>query len=454
MTIEFDSITTTPGPERRPRRAVAAVGAAMLVAAAGGIGFGLGATVGSHDATLGSDDVAPTTEALAVPATDPPVDTVADAADTADTDGLDANTRAEVEDEAATAESVDPIVVSDVASSGGEGWTVFGNEPSELLAERVTDTGITLRAHLGQLWETGDLFGQEFGPDGWQPPGWCFESGQVRIAMSGAASGTSVIDVGTVSWWSEPFNGRAVSSLVMGNADGNPHRVVFVQAPSDATRVSVTFEDGAGDSAAPVDGVALLVVPGAPPGEVHEDVGQYSWTEWRWAYDVTFERDGAEPTTIDGTANGWNDPEFTASCSPPPPALPEPGEQPVDPSADEQTIIDLMAAIYDESDSELNAERIDDPTGVAEAREQVREGSFEEAAANADAIVEELVFTSPTEAWFRYRIETTAGTFGDRFGIARRIDGTWKITRATICQDLSLAGGDCGGDVRPITPPK
>ena len=54
---------------------------------------------------------------------------------------------------------------------------------------------------------------------------------------------------------------------------------------------------------------------------------------------------------------------------------------------------------------------------------------------------------------FRYRIETTTGTFGQRFGVARNIDGTWKITRATICQDLSLAGGDCGGDVGMVTPP-
>ena len=112
-----------------------------------------------------------------------------------------------------------------------------------------------------------------------------------------------------------------------------------------------------------------------------------------------------------------------------------------------------MASIYSESDSEINAARIDDPSGVAEAREQVRNGGFEEAAANASAIVEELVFTSPEEAWFRYRIETTSGTFGQRFGIARNIEGTWKITRDTICQDLSMAGGDCGGGAQAVVPP-
>jgi hypothetical protein len=87
------------------------------------------------------------------------------------------------------------------------------------------------------------------------------------------------------------------------------------------------------------------------------------------------------------------------------------------------------------------------------AREQVRDSGFEEAAASAEAIVEELVFTTPTEAWFRYRIETTSGIFDKRFGIAVNVDGVWKITRNTICQDLQLAGGDCGGTVENITPP-
>ena len=67
--------------------------------------------------------------------------------------------------------------------------------------------------------------------------------------------------------------------------------------------------------------------------------------------------------------------------------------------------------------------------------------------------VEELVFTSPTEAWFRYRIETINGLFGERYGIAVFVDDVWKITRETICQDLALAGGSCGDDVRTIRPP-
>ena len=103
-----------------------------------------------------------------------------------------------------------------------------------------------------------------------------------------------------------------------------------------------------------------------------------------------------------------------------------------------------MSSIYGESDESFETlDWIDDPTGVAEAREEVAAGSFEESAASAEVIVEALVFTAPNEAWFRYRIETSVTTLRDRFGIARLIDGVWKITRDTICQDLSMASGNC-----------
>ncbi|MDP2702310.1 MAG: twin-arginine translocase subunit TatC [Candidatus Rokubacteria bacterium] len=55
----------------------------------------------------------------------------------------------------------------------------------------------------------------------------------------------------------------------------------------------------------------------------------------------------------------------------------------------------------------------------------------------------ELVFTSPTEASFRYHIDSETGMFRDRFGTASHIDGHWRIARETYCQDLTLAGGSC-----------
>ncbi|MFT4773565.1 MAG: hypothetical protein ACI83Y_001918 [Candidatus Azotimanducaceae bacterium] len=43
-------------------------------------------------------------------------------------------------------------------------------------------------------------------------------------------------------------------------------------------------------------------------------------------------------------------------------------------------------------------------------------------------------------------------TLRDRFGIARLIDGVWKIISDTIWQDLSMAGGQCVPGYEVISP--
>jgi hypothetical protein len=171
-------------------------------------------------------------------------------------------------------------------------------------------------------------------------------------------------------------------------------------------------------------------------------------------FEVTFEG-GAEPVTIASEGTGpWEDPEFRQSCTPPPPALPDAGEQPEDPAAAEAEIRSAMTSLYGAiGDGVERADFIDDPTGVAEAREQVQAGGYAGDAARARATIDELVFTSPDEAWFRYSIDTDGNDFDNRYGIAVAIDGVWKITRSTVCQDLSLAGGDCGAGWEPIHPP-
>ena len=57
--------------------------------------------------------------------------------------------------------------------------------------------------------------------------------------------------------------------------------------------------------------------------------------------------------------------------------------------------------------------------------------------------ITELVFVSATEAVFTYDLETGMADFPGQIGRARFLDGTWKITRATLCQDLGKAGVQC-----------
>ena len=435
MTIEFDELEPAAGGEggdgrrgRRGRRVVVGVAAAMLIAAAGGAGYGIGRSV----------DDGPGADAAATDETERPASTIAEPS----------VTPAPMIEEVA-----DPMPEggddSDfgVRSSGGPGYAAFGSQPMETLAERTTDTGFALRVQLGQTWDMG-LDG-DWGAGDWRPAPWCFESGQLRVSMTG----NGVVDVGGVPWYAEPFKGRAVSSLLLGGNDSSPQWVVVVQSPADVTNVRVTFVDGSTDSVAPQGGIAVLTVPGEPATPVTE--GDYTYyVDPTPTFDVTFEG-GAEPAVIGSDGAGtWDDPEFRASCTPPPPALPEAGEQPADPVAAEAEVRAAMTTLYGAIGRETDgAALIDDPTGVAEAREQVQAGGYADDAAGASATIDELVFTAPDEAWFRYSIDTPGNDFDNRYGIAVLIDGVWKITRATICQDLSLAGGDCGGDWQQIYPP-
>jgi hypothetical protein len=304
-----------------------------------------------------------------------------------------------------------------------------------------------LRAHLGETW---DQYGEgDWGAGEWRPAPWCFESGQLRVSMTG----NGIVDVGVSPWFSEPFKGRSVSATLLGGNDSSPQWVVAVQAPPDVTTVRIVFADGSTDAAAPQNGVVVLTGPAAPSEPVDE--GDYTyWLDPSPDYEVTFEG-GAEPVSLGAEGVGtWDDPEFQESCTPPPPALPDAGEQPTDPAAAEAEIRAAMSTLYGTiGTGDVGSDLLDDPTGVAEARAQVQEGGFADDAAGAVATIDELVFTTPAESWFRYSIDTPGNDFSNRYGIAVLVDGVWKINRSTVCQDLSLAGGDCGGNWQSIYPP-
>jgi hypothetical protein len=441
MTIEFDDMEFEPATaEHRGsgrRRMVVGVVAAMLVAGAGGLGYGIGRSVDRDAANSSSGD-----DAAAVA----PTSTIEQPVATSDVPGATAEVVEETSEDAA-AEYTDTDFGVDIGGSGGFGYSAFGSQPAELLAERVTESGFVLRAQLAQRWDQHEQ--QDWGAGEWRPAPWCFESGQMRIAITG----NGIIDVGGVGWYAEPFEGRAVSSVLLGGSDASPQWVVVVQTPPEITTVRAVFATGAVDEVAPQNGVALLTAPGEAPTEVDE--GDYTyWMEPTPDFAVTLEG-GAEPVSIGpGSISTWDDPEFRASCQPPPPALPDAGPQPVDPAAAEAEVRAAMESLYGMVGSDgAGADLIDDPTGVAEAREQVQAGGFADDAAGATASIDELVFTAADEAWFRYSIDTPGNDFDNRYGIAVFVDGTWKITRATICQDLSLAGGDCGPGWEAIYPP-
>lgn len=455
MSITFDDPVNEPGnePDDEPGivrgteptttrwRPLAVVGALCAVAVALGVGFGIGRSIGDSDA----DNAAVESGAEPEPADEPAATVPEPAAGSETPPPEEAPSDAPASDVASsyldsTVTDSDMGSSMSMSASGGVGYTLFGDQTMTPLAQRVTADGFTLAVHRTAPWESDVMWemSPDPGGDGWQPAPWCYESGQMRVAVTG----NGMIDVGAVPWFSEPYLGRAVAPIALGAADGQARWFVVVQVAADATNVMATFADGTVDSMAPQNGIAVLVGPPAPiPASLPPDV------------DVAIEGGVAAGVVASDGTGTWADDEFRESCQPPPPALPAPGEQPADPAAAEAVIVDAMTALYDRTAPGDRNDFVDDLTGVTEALDQVAAGTYADQAEGAIAVVEELVFTSPTESWFRYRIETPQSVFDNRFGIARQIDGNWKITRATICQDLAMAGGDCGGGWEMIQPP-
>lgn len=396
------------------RRLVTGVVALMLVAGAGGLGFGIGRSATDNSGERLTAPAASDSESGVTTVGPETRDAPSDIADDSSGQG-DASTPATT------------VPVPPGAVTGDEGMDSALEYPEfTLVVERVTSTGVTVRGLLGpdyghENW-TEDSAG---GPTGWQPEPWCYGGTEFRVGL--AAPG--LIDVAYLSISQSPRAPVAAWVTQAGWADAHPHLVVVVRAPG-ANEASVAYPDGATDRSPLTDGLAVLVVP------------------WR-ADVVDFELSVTGP---DGVAvysaqdlDPNNDPAWREACVPPPPSLPDAGAPPADPAAAEAEVRANFALLYDRAVplEDKPDHLVDDWKGVVEAQQQVSEGPNAEVAETAEFIIEEFVFTSPDEAWFRYRIETSLSSFSERFGVARFIDGHWRIVRATVCQDLSLGGGGC-----------
>ena len=330
------------------------------------------------------------------------------------------------------------------AISGGGGGQysqgAYPEEPLELLGERTTPTGITLRAHR-QVYgvEMMTPYGDQFG--GWTPAGWCFPTGNLRISISTSQS----VNLGWAPWYTEPKGGVAVSTVAGGYVEGSPVFGAVVQVGADATSVTFTTASGLTDSTAPSNGIALLAVNG--PIEENFSV-------------VITNGDGSSTTLSSAdltSSNSYDDSGYRQACEPPPPVLPPAGEQPADPAAAEAAVRAAWALARDFGavDPDVRASYIEDTTGIAEAWDAVNNGEFAEAAKGSTSTITELVFTSPTEAWFRYDITSSIVNYNDRYGIAHlSAAGVWQFTRQTVCQDLQLVpNAVCSPAVDTLYPP-
>ncbi|MEQ1873084.1 MAG: hypothetical protein ABL953_05090 [Ilumatobacteraceae bacterium] len=334
----------------------------------------------------------------------------------------------------------------------------------ELMYQRTTDAGIRLTLQNSGDWQNfapvgeGRVIDPGFGggvievaetvvgiapPDmppgtgsevGWTPPAWCSPIGGFRLTMLFQ----DAIGVSNGSRYDEPRDGVSVTLFSSGYAEGVPFRALVLNVADDVVSATATWEDDATDTAIPANGWVVLATPGQASGkfdivlQTAEGERAIPWDELPQDGDLTWQKD----------------------CSPPPPELPQPGEQPDDADAAEADVRANFIALFDrDAVFEERAEQLlDDTTGVQDALDQLAAGGFADAAQTSARTMTDLVFVSPDEAWFRYDLETVFADFPSRFGIAYLIDGEWRIARAVICQDFALAGVYCNPPVNDIYP--
>ncbi|HEY5154031.1 MAG TPA: hypothetical protein VIJ47_04805 [Acidimicrobiales bacterium] len=137
-------------------------------------------------------------------------------------------------------------------------------------------------------------------------------------------------------------------------------------------------------------------------------------------------------------------PSNAALCLPAPSSdapLPT-GPGPTDAAAAEAAVRHAYSIVYDQaSPPDARGALVDDPSGLAEPTAAALAGPSGAYAAGATAAIHQISFDRPDHAWLTY--ELTGTGLATRLGEAVLIDGVWKVSRATVCADLALAGAVC-----------
>jgi hypothetical protein len=173
-----------------------------------------------------------------------------------------------------------------------------------------------------------------------------------------------------------------------------------------------------------------------------------------WRFDLAAVGTQCEPPIGSGAA--LNQPrsaesDVFGSNIRPAPTLPQPGEQPADPTDATAQALDAIRAVYDieHLHDEGKAARTEDPATARRIFDALRANRvIEPYLSNLAPVFGAVTFTSPTEAAIVYRV---GPSYQWEIGRVVEIDGEWKLAIGTLCRDLSAAGYSCPGIV--IDPP-
>ncbi len=323
---------------------------------------------------------------------------------------------------------VDPLAFPDMGSD-------YIGEPLELLSERKVGE-VTVRAQVVTWDGMEEQFAPVGEPQGWVAAAWCWPTNRsLRVTMQRGDS----VSTAQMPFLDEARPPLTAALMVPGEADGTPYRVVAVLTAPGVASVAVRFPEGGSDEAKVDNGVALLTVPGGQVGRFVLSVVAADGTVNEMP-STEIPREGDE---------AWND-----ACTPPPPELPPPGVQPGNVAANTAEIETLVAEMQAVLRQEIPLDEglFFDTEVAASSLQMLIDSGLAELGRQVLVTVEELVFTSPQQAWFRYRMALPGigEPMGQAlFGIAELRDGRWLLDERIWC---SISPMGCAQD-GPIQPP-
>jgi hypothetical protein len=345
----------------------------------------------------------------------------------------------------------DPTATTQVPDS-----TIAGDQPAARLFTRRTDAGIEVRVDSMAL---GGQGGPDFfGPIAEDAPAFCKVVDQVNVF---AITAEAVLQGGMPVTEAPPPEPTA---LPLWSGIGGDVIGVMMQVSDDVTIVRMAQPGQAVDEMEPVDGIVVLAIEAELDEQDPRRVEDFGMPDLRGVVVTVHHRDGRTVRASTDPNQGppvWvGDPDcFPEEAPLPPPGtidpennpftvkLPPPGvAQPEDPGAAQAQIEAAFAALYAPGNPAADVlAYVDDPFAMREMFAEARASDMWDASGldRTAATIEAIVFLTPVEAAFEYELHGPAIDQDELFGRARVVDGTWRLTRGTICRDLRHVGVDC-----------
>jgi hypothetical protein len=122
-----------------------------------------------------------------------------------------------------------------------------------------------------------------------------------------------------------------------------------------------------------------------------------------------------------------------------PPKLPEPGDQPTDPTTSHDAVVAAFVQAWDGTSSvEQRRAAMQASDQLAAELDRARSGN-EATIATMKAVVGDVTFVAPDRAAVVFHLEFQSMTYPDQLGYAVLDGGVWKVSRETVCDVLRMA---------------